>query len=48
MISHFEINFETGKMNGVPISNIMEFEMGTIVDGTVSKRLEKDAKCMVI
>ena len=44
MISHFEINFETGRVIRVPISNIMEFEMGTIVDVTVSKRLEEDAK----
>ena len=44
MISHFKINFEMGRMNRVPISNIMEFEMGTIVDVTVSKRLEEDAK----
>ncbi len=44
MISHFEINFEMGKMNRAPILNIMEFKMGTIVDVTVSKRLEEDAK----
>ncbi len=48
MISHFETDFEMGRMNRVPISNIMDFEMGKIVDVTVSKRLEEDAKLSVI